>query len=97
MQTKGYRSNIHVSDFSVLARILLLPVPVPLLFFLLPLPSFSAFNYDGTLNPSAIAQQAAYIKKVGANVVYVNGTTGEGLSQSVAERKRGAEEWVKQG
>jgi len=60
-------------------------------------PTFTPFRADGSLNPDAIAKQASYCKEVGAQVVYVNGTTGEGLSLSVSERKRVAEEWAKHG
>ncbi|XP_063154515.1 N-acetylneuraminate lyase isoform X2 [Candoia aspera] len=53
---------------------------------------------DGNINLSVISQYVDYlINQQGVRNVFVNGTTGEGLSLSIQERKQLAEEWVTQG
>ncbi|XP_051481131.1 N-acetylneuraminate lyase isoform X2 [Apus apus] len=53
---------------------------------------------DGQINPSVICQYVDYlVREQNVRNVFVNGTTGEGLSLSVQERKQLAEEWVHQG
>uniref|UniRef100_A0A2D4NSI5 N-acetylneuraminate lyase n=1 Tax=Micrurus surinamensis TaxID=129470 RepID=A0A2D4NSI5_MICSU len=53
---------------------------------------------DGNINLSLIRQYVDYlINQQGVKNVFVNGTTGEGLSLSIQERKQLAEEWVTQG
>ncbi|NXC36365.1 NPL lyase, partial [Campylorhamphus procurvoides] len=53
---------------------------------------------DGQINLPVICQYVDYLVNV-QNVknVFVNGTTGEGLSLSIQERKQLAEEWMYQG
>ncbi|XP_064927751.1 N-acetylneuraminate lyase isoform X2 [Columba livia] len=53
---------------------------------------------DGQVNLLVIRQYVDYlVSKQNVKSVFVNGTTGEGLSLSIQERKRLAEEWVCQG
>nr|XP_021141375.1 N-acetylneuraminate lyase isoform X2 [Columba livia] len=53
---------------------------------------------DGQVNLLVIRQYVDYlVSKQNVKNVFVNGTTGEGLSLSIQERKRLAEEWVCQG
>nr|XP_051697381.1 N-acetylneuraminate lyase isoform X3 [Oryctolagus cuniculus] len=53
---------------------------------------------NGEVNVSVIGRYVDYlVKEQGVKRVFVNGTTGEGLSLSIAERRRLAEEWVAQG
>nr|XP_056701183.1 N-acetylneuraminate lyase [Euleptes europaea] len=53
---------------------------------------------NGEINLSVIGQYVDYlISEQGVKNVFVNGTTGEGLSLSVQERKWLAEEWVAKG
>ncbi|NXU56882.1 NPL lyase, partial [Turnix velox] len=52
----------------------------------------------GQINLSVIGQYVDYlVREQNVKNVFVNGTTGEGLSLSVQERKQLAEEWVCQG
>ena len=51
---------------------------------------------DGVLTLETIAVQADYFKRAGAVGVFINGTTAEWSSLTVAERKTITEEWVKQ-
>ncbi|XP_032718574.1 N-acetylneuraminate lyase isoform X2 [Lontra canadensis] len=52
----------------------------------------------GEINFSVIGQYVDYlVKEQGVKSIFVNGTTGEGLSLSVSERRQVAEEWVTQG
>ncbi|XP_066117401.1 N-acetylneuraminate lyase [Saccopteryx bilineata] len=52
----------------------------------------------GEINFSVIGQYVDYlVKKQGVKNIFVNGTTGEGLSLSISERRRVAEEWVTKG
>ncbi len=55
---------------------------------------FTPFQPDGALNLGVIDQQAASLVADGVNGAFVCGTTGEGLSLTVAERKQVAERWV---
>ncbi|EHB07554.1 N-acetylneuraminate lyase [Heterocephalus glaber] len=53
---------------------------------------------NGEINFSVIGQYVDYlVKEQGVKNIFVNGTTGEGLSLSVSERRQVAEEWVAQG
>ncbi|XP_046275482.1 N-acetylneuraminate lyase isoform X1 [Marmota monax] len=53
---------------------------------------------NGEINFSVIGQYVDYlVKEQGVKNIFVNGTTGEGLSLSVSERRQVAEEWVTQG
>lgn len=53
---------------------------------------------DGEINLSVIGQYVEYlINEQGVRSVFVNGTTGEGLSLSIEERKQLAEEWITKG
>uniref|UniRef100_A0A8C5LKK5 N-acetylneuraminate lyase n=1 Tax=Jaculus jaculus TaxID=51337 RepID=A0A8C5LKK5_JACJA len=53
---------------------------------------------NGEINFAVIGQYVDYlVKEQGVKNVFVNGTTGEGLSLSVSERRQVAEEWVTQG
>ncbi|KAM7055148.1 N-acetylneuraminate lyase isoform 2-T2 [Molossus nigricans] len=52
----------------------------------------------GEINFSVIGQYVDYlVEKQGVKSIFVNGTTGEGLSLSISERRRVAEEWVTKG
>ncbi|PKU33341.1 n-acetylneuraminate lyase [Limosa lapponica baueri] len=53
---------------------------------------------DGQINLSVIRQYVDYlVSEQNVKSVFVNGTTGEGLSLNTQERKQLAEEWVCQG
>lgn len=53
---------------------------------------------NGEVNLSVVGRYVDYlVQEQGVKNVFVNGTTGEGLSLSIAERRRLAEEWVTQG
>ncbi|XP_071628586.1 LOW QUALITY PROTEIN: N-acetylneuraminate lyase-like [Temnothorax longispinosus] len=58
-------------------------------------PVFTPFNKDGSLDLNIIPQYATYLAKKGIKGILVNGTSGEGMSISVAERKLVTEVWVK--
>ena len=53
------------------------------------------FAADGSVNVALVAKQAAVLLKQGVTGVYVCGTTGEGISCSVAERKAVMDAWIK--
>jgi len=57
---------------------------------------FTAFDRDGEVNLGEIEKQAAGLVRDGVIGAYVSGTTGEGVSCSVAERKAVMEEWARQ-
>src|ERR1019366_7251296 len=50
-------------------------------------------NADGSLNPDAIALQAALLQEAGVNGAFICGTTGESLSLAVTERMTVMEAW----
>ncbi|KAL0126095.1 hypothetical protein PUN28_004902 [Cardiocondyla obscurior] len=58
-------------------------------------PVFTPFYSDGSLNLNVIPQYATYLADKGVKGILVNGTTGEGMSMSVGERKLVTEAWVK--
>ncbi|XP_067370304.1 N-acetylneuraminate lyase isoform X2 [Channa argus] len=56
--------------------------------------TFTPFTTQGEINLREIAHYIDYLKeKQGVNSIFVNGTTGESMSLTVAERKILAEEW----
>ncbi|CAB1455011.1 unnamed protein product [Pleuronectes platessa] len=56
--------------------------------------TFTPLTPQGEVNLSVIGPYIDYLKeKQGVNNLFVNGTTGESMSLSVAERKILAEEW----
>ncbi|XP_011634062.1 N-acetylneuraminate lyase-like isoform X1 [Pogonomyrmex barbatus] len=58
-------------------------------------PVLTPFNNNGSLNLDIIPQYATYLAKKEIKGILVNGTSGEGMSMSVAERKLVTEAWVK--
>jgi len=54
----------------------------------------TAFRPDGTVNLDMIPLQAASLHANGVIAAFVNGTTGEGFSLTVEERKTIAKRWV---
>lgn len=58
--------------------------------------TFTPMTSSNDINLSVIQEYVNYlVHKQGVKNIFVNGTTGEGMSLSVQERKRLAEEWVK--
>ena len=55
---------------------------------------FTAMNHDGSLNLEVIPAYARHLAENGIAGAFVNGTTGEGYSLSVAERIAAAEAWI---
>ena len=53
------------------------------------------FGEDGSVNYALVEKQAAILQKQKVSGVYVSGTTGEGFSCSVAERKALFDAWAK--
>ncbi|GAB0099291.1 N-acetylneuraminate lyase [Sergentomyia squamirostris] len=60
-------------------------------------PVFTAYNNDSlqTVNYEVIDPYAKWLKEKGIRAVLVNGTSGEGMSLNVTERKKTTEEWYK--
>lgn len=56
-------------------------------------PVFTPCTDNGTLNLDLIPSYANYLARCGVNGVLVNGTTGEGTSMNLLERKAIAEAW----
>ncbi|XP_053743507.1 N-acetylneuraminate lyase [Synchiropus splendidus] len=58
--------------------------------------TFTPLTTHGEVNTSEIGPYVDYLRdKQGVNNIFVNGTTGESMSLTVAERKLLAEEWCK--
>jgi N-acetylneuraminate lyase len=57
---------------------------------------YTPFDASGALNTSIVSLYAQYLKDCGVRGVFVNGTTGEGLSLTSEERMACAEAWVRQ-
>lgn len=56
--------------------------------------TYTPFDSQGELNLSLIPRYAAHLKATGVQGVFVNGTTGEGVSLTTEERKHTAEAWM---
>ena len=56
---------------------------------------FTCFHGDGSINTKPIAAYAALLKEKGAVGAFILGTTGEGVTMTMAERKEVAEAWIK--
>jgi N-acetylneuraminate lyase len=55
---------------------------------------FTPMNADGSVNPTLIPRQAKMLADNGVSGAFICGTTGEGLSLTMAERMQIAEEWL---
>ncbi|XP_057652421.1 N-acetylneuraminate lyase-like isoform X1 [Diorhabda carinulata] len=58
-------------------------------------PVFTIFNKDLSINTQTIPEYARFLAKNGIDGVLVHGTTGEGVSMTVAERKAVVDVWAK--
>ena len=56
---------------------------------------FTPMDKNGEINPNVISDYAKKLKKDGLSGVFICGTTGEGMSMTLEERKIIAEEWIK--
>ena len=56
---------------------------------------FTPMHKDGSINPDPIKEYADFLKTNNISGAFVNGTTGEGISMTINERKILAEEWLK--
>ncbi len=55
---------------------------------------FTGFNADMSVNTVIVKKYAFMLRKAGVVGVFVNGSTGEGLSLTVSQRKQLAESWA---
>lgn len=55
--------------------------------------TFTPFGADGNIDTRVVPAYAEHLRAQGVTGVFVNGTTGEGLSLSLAEREALAEAW----
>ena len=55
---------------------------------------FTPFNADGSLDKPSVAAHVAELLRQGVKYAFVAGTTGEGVTMSVAERKELLEAWM---
>ena len=55
---------------------------------------FTPFNPDRSINLDAIPAYARFLRENGVSAAFVCGTTGEGLSMTLAERLAVAEKWM---
>jgi len=58
---------------------------------------FTPMQPDGSVNLNVIPRYVDHLISCGVKQVYVNGTAGESMSLSIAERKQIAEQWVTRG
>ena len=56
--------------------------------------TYTPFNDQGQVATGSITAYADYLKRSGVRGVFINGTTGEGLSLSTEERRQCAEAWM---
>ena len=56
---------------------------------------FTPMHSDGRINTDAIKPYADWLLKTGVQGVFVNGTTGEGVSMTIKERCEVTEAWIK--
>lgn len=55
--------------------------------------TFTPFHADGSLNLRGIETQAEWLQSVGIQGAFINGTTGEGPSLTLEERRNVAQRW----
>ena len=55
--------------------------------------TFTPMHADGRINTGPIEEYSRYLRASELSGVFINGTTGEGMSMTVEERKLIAEEW----
>ena len=48
---------------------------------------FTSMHKDGSINPDPIKEYADFLKTNNISGAFVNGTTGEGISMTINERK----------
>lgn len=58
--------------------------------------AFTPYNNSGDINTKPIPTYANHLKSSGVTGVFINGTTGEGLSLTINERMTLAESWVQE-
>ena len=56
--------------------------------------TWTPMNADQSVNYDAISEYGKMLLLQGVKNVYINGTTGEGMSLSVEERQKCAEKWI---
>jgi dihydrodipicolinate synthase/N-acetylneuraminate lyase len=59
--------------------------------------TFTPYNEDGSVAPQLVDAHCADLAKNKVSAAFINGTTGDSMSLSVAERKTIAEAWVASG
>lgn len=57
---------------------------------------FTPMTADGAINLNSIPSYYQFLKKNGVAGAFINGSTGEGVSQTTQERKQVAEAWAKE-
>lgn len=57
--------------------------------------TFTPMNKNGRINPRPIGAYYQYLSENGLSGAFINGTTGEGVSLTLGERKQIAEEWMR--
>lgn len=55
---------------------------------------FSAMNEDGSLNVAKVPEYYQFLKRNGVTGAFINGSTGEGVSLTLEEKKANAEAWA---
>jgi N-acetylneuraminate lyase len=56
--------------------------------------TFTPYNEDGSIAPELVEAHCADLAKHKVSAAFINGTTGDSMCLSVAERKAIAESWV---
>lgn len=59
--------------------------------------TYTPFAADGSVDLSVVPRDAAFLSRNGVSYAFVNGTSGESMSLSTAERKALVEAWVETG
>ena len=55
---------------------------------------FTPMHGDGTLNTALIPEYYRFLKRNNVAGAFINGSTGEGVSETLAEKKAVAEAWA---
>lgn len=55
---------------------------------------FTPMDQSGQINPEVIGEYARFLQRQGVNGVFLNGTSGEGVSLCLAERKELTQAWI---
>merc|ERR1711962_1557908 len=87
--------HLYLKHLHLLKRLFLIITMSRFPFTGMMAPTFTPMHQDWSLNLEVIPAYAKHLNANGVKGIYVNGTSGEGMSLTVSERKAMHEAWMK--